>query len=73
MTIPIPADTKNAPGAVGPYSQALVGNGLLFTSGQLPIDPETKAMPQGIREQAAMALMNLRGILQAGGSGTKRF
>jgi 2-iminobutanoate/2-iminopropanoate deaminase len=61
-------NSDKAPDAVGAYSQAMSGNGLIFTSGQLPIDPATKAMPEDVREQAALALANLRSILQAGGS-----
>jgi 2-iminobutanoate/2-iminopropanoate deaminase len=60
--------SDKAPGAVGPYSQALSGAGLIFTSGQLPIDPKTKAMSDDIKVQAATALENLRNVLQAGGS-----
>jgi endoribonuclease L-PSP, putative len=69
MATPVLINTENAPGAVGPYSQALAGNGLIFTSGQLPLDPKTKTMPEDIKEQAAMALTNLKNILEAGGSG----
>ena len=61
-------DSDKAPGAVGAYSQGMSGGNFLFTSGQLPIDPGTKAMPEDIREQAALALTNLRNILLAGGS-----
>lgn len=68
MTMPKLIETDKAPGAVGAYSQALAGAGLIFTSGQLPLDPKTKAMPDDIKAQAAMALENLRAILQAGGS-----
>lgn len=68
MNTPQRINSDKAPGAVGPYSQALAGANLIFTSGQLPIDPATKAMPEDIKEQAAMALTNLRHVLQAGGS-----
>lgn len=68
MTTPTLVSSDNAPGAVGPYSQALAGAGLIFTSGQLPIDAVTKAMPEDIKEQAATALDNLRNVLAAGGS-----
>jgi 2-iminobutanoate/2-iminopropanoate deaminase len=61
-------NSDQAPGAVGAYSQGMSGNGFIFTSGQLPIDPVTKAMPEDIREQAALALTNLRHVLRAGGS-----
>ena len=52
--------TDKAPGAVGPYSQALAVGGLVFTSGQLPINPETKAMPQDVAAQAAASLKNVQ-------------
>ncbi|SBV96755.1 Endoribonuclease L-PSP [uncultured delta proteobacterium] len=68
MSAPKLIESDKAPGAVGPYSQALAGAGLIFTSGQLPIDPKTKAMPEDIKAQASMALENLRNVLQAGGS-----
>jgi 2-iminobutanoate/2-iminopropanoate deaminase len=61
-------NSDKAPGAVGAYSQAMSGGNFIFTSGQLPIDPATKVMPEDIKEQAALALKNLRNILQAGGS-----
>ncbi|MDR0815792.1 MAG: RidA family protein [Desulfovibrio sp.] len=61
-------DTDNAPGAVGPYSQAITVGGLIFTSGQLPMDPATKTMPEDIRKQAKNSLTNVKNILEAGGS-----
>ncbi len=62
--------TDHAPAAVGPYSQANGFENLLFTSGQLPLDPETMKFPEGrIKEQAAQALKNLKAILEAGGAG----
>ena len=58
-----------APAAIGPYSQGTAGNGLIFTSGQLPIDPATGAfVPGGIAEQTRQSLMNLKAVLEAGGS-----
>lgn len=68
MATPKLINSDKAPGAVGPYSQALAGANLIFTSGQLPIDPATKAMPEGVKEQAAVALTNLRNVLRAGGA-----
>lgn len=62
-------DTDKAPGAVGPYSQALATENLVFASGQLPIDPATKTMPDDIKEQAAQSLRNVKSILEAAGSG----
>lgn len=68
MSVPKQINSDKAPGAVGPYSQALACDGLIFTSGQLPIDPAVKAMPEDVKEQTAVALTNLRNVLQAGGS-----
>ena len=42
-------ETKNAPGAIGPYSQGYEANGFVFTSGQIPVDPATGTVPEGIR------------------------
>ena len=65
-------DTKNAPGAIGPYSQAYVTNGLIFTSGQLPVDPATGEIPATIEEQAAKSAENVGAILEAEGSGFEK-
>lgn len=62
-------DTDKAPGAIGPYSQAFVANGFVFTSGQLPVDPVTGSMPETIEEQAAQSAKNVGAILEAAGSG----
>ncbi len=62
-------NTENAPSAIGPYSQALSFEKLVFTSGQLPLDPKTMAFVEGgIKEQARQSLMNLKAILEAGGA-----
>lgn len=59
-------NTKKAPGAIGPYSQAVKANGFVFVSGQLPIDPETGAFPEGgVQEQTRQSLKNLQAILEA--------
>lgn len=56
--------TKSAPAAIGPYSQAVKTDGLVFVSGQLPIDPQTGAFPEGgIAAQTAQSLKNLGSIL----------
>ncbi len=61
--------SENAPAAIGPYSQAIVANGLVFVSGQLPIDPATGQFPQGgIKEQTRQSLTNVSSILQAAGT-----
>ena len=58
-----------APAAIGPYSQAVVANGLIYTSGQLPINPETGAFPAGIAEQTKQSLQNIKAILAEAGVG----
>ena len=65
-------ETKNAPGAIGPYSQGFITNGFVFTSGQLPVDPETGEMPETIEEQAVQSCKNVGAVLEAGGSGYDR-
>ncbi|HIT02628.1 MAG TPA: RidA family protein [Candidatus Enterenecus merdae] len=62
-------DTKNAPGAIGPYSQGYEALGLVITSGQLPVNPETGEMPEGIAAQAEWSCKNVGAILEAAGSG----
>lgn len=60
--------TKNAPAAIGPYSQAVEAGGLIFISGQLPIDPATGNMaPAEIKAQTEAVIKNLEGILKAEG------
>jgi len=61
--------TTNAPGAIGPYSQAYVVNGFLYTSGQIPVDPATGAVPEGIAAQAEQSCKNVGAILEAAGTG----
>ncbi len=61
--------TNNSPAAIGPYSQAIRFNELVFVSGQIPIDPESgKVIKGNIKEQTKQVLENLKNILQAGGS-----
>lgn len=63
-----PISTDKAPAAIGPYSQGIdSGAGLVFLSGQLPIDPATGAFPEGIREQTRQAILNAQAILHAAG------
>ena len=62
-------DTKNAPGAIGPYSQAYETNGLVITSGQIPVDPATGAVAKGIAAQADQSCRNVGAILEAAGVG----
>ena len=58
-------NTSNAPKAVGPYSQAVEANGTLYISDQLPVDPLTGAMPEGIEAQTRQCLQNVIAILEA--------
>ena len=62
-------NTEKAPAAIGPYSQAIdSGHGIVFVSGQLPIDPSTGAFPEGgIKEQTRQSLLNAKAILEAAG------
>lgn len=60
--------TKKAPAAIGPYSQAIQVGGLVYTSGQLPINPETGAfVPGGIKEQTRQSLTNVKAVLEEAG------
>ena len=61
--------TAKAPAAIGPYSQAVLVNGMLFTSGVIPIDPETNTLVQGdVEVQARQAIGNLKNLIEASGS-----
>ncbi len=61
--------TTSAPGAIGPYSQAIEINGFVYTSGQLPIAPATGTFPDGgIKEQTRQSLLNASAILEAAGT-----
>ena len=61
--------TEQAPKAIGPYSQAIETDGLIFVSGQLPLDPATGVFPEGIEAQTRQSLTNARAILEAAGLG----
>jgi 2-iminobutanoate/2-iminopropanoate deaminase len=64
---------STAPKAIGPYSQAVALDQLIFTSGQLPIDPSTGAFPPGgIKAQAKQSLLNVQAILEAAGSSMEK-
>ena len=60
-------NTAKAPAAIGPYAQAVKTEGLLITSGQLPIDPATGAFPEGIKAQTQQSLTNVKAILEEAG------
>ena len=60
--------TEKAPAAIGPYSQGMVTGGLVFCSGQIPVDPATGAIPEGIDAQAEQSCKNVAAVLEATGS-----
>lgn len=60
--------TNKAPGAIGPYSQAVEINGFVYTSGQLGLNPETGEFGEGVQEQAKLSLSNVKAILEAAGT-----
>ena len=65
--------TKNAPAAIGPYSQANIFGNLVFTSGQVPLIPETSTVvPGGIEEQTEQSLKNVKTILEEAGSSMEK-
>ncbi len=68
----IKIETTNAPGAIGPYSQGYIVNGIVYTSGQIPIDPATGAIAEGIAAQTEQSCKNVGAILEAAGSDLTR-
>ena len=60
--------TENAPAAIGPYSQGMIVGSLVFCSGQIPVDPATGAIPEGITAQAEQSCRNVAAVLTAAGS-----
>ena len=60
--------TDKAPAAIGPYSQAIEVNGMVFTSGVIPVDPQTGVIPATIEEQANQAFSNLKNLIGASGA-----
>lgn len=65
-------ETNHAPGAIGPYSQGFVVNGMVYTSGQIPVNPATGTVPEGISAQAEQSCKNVGAILEAAGSGFEK-
>ncbi|MDR0606592.1 MAG: RidA family protein [Bacteroidales bacterium] len=59
--------TENAPKAIGPYSQAIEVNGMLFISGQIPVNPQTGKIPDGIEAQTEQVMQNIEAILKEAG------
>ncbi len=64
--------TNNAPMAIGPYSQAIVTNNMVFTSGQIPVNPVTGEIPKTIEEQANQVFTNLKNLLEASGTSIEK-
>lgn len=62
--------TDKAPAAIGPYSQAIEVNGMVFTSGVIPVNPATGEIPEGAAAQAEQAIGNLAALLQEAGTST---
>ena len=60
---------QNAPKAIGPYSHATAMNGMIFTSGQIGLDPETGVLAKGVEAQAEQAMTNLKNVLKTAGAG----
>ena len=59
--------TENAPKAIGPYSQAIENNGILYISGQVPVNPQTGKIPEGIEAQTEQVMQNISAILTEAG------
>lgn len=64
--------TEKAPAAIGPYSQAIITNGFVFASGQIPIIPETGALAEGLEAQAHQVFKNVTELLRAAGTDISR-
>lgn len=60
--------TQNAPAAIGPYSQAVEWNGMIFSSGMIPVDPQTGEIPEDVEAQARQVFTNLTNLLTAAGT-----
>lgn len=64
--------TNNAPKAIGPYSQAIIVGDMVFTSGQIPVNPETGEIPEGIEAQANQVFSNIKNLLEASGTNIRK-
>lgn len=64
--------TDKAPAAIGPYSQAIEVNGMVYTSGVIPVVPATGEIPEGVEAQARQAIGNLAALLEAAGTSTEK-
>ena len=65
-------ETKNAPAAIGPYSQAKIVGNLVFCSGQIPVDPKTSQIPETVSEQTHTACKNVAALLEAAGTSIEK-
>ncbi|MGN0393382.1 MAG: RidA family protein [Bariatricus sp.] len=65
-------NTDQAPAAIGPYSQGFVVNNIVYTSGQIPVDPVTGMVPEGIAAQAEQSCKNVAAILKSAGTGLNK-
>ncbi len=61
--------TAKAPGAIGPYSQGMIAGGMVYCSGQIPVNPASGEIPEGIEAQAEQSCKNVGAVLEAAGSG----
>lgn len=61
--------TTKAPGAIGPYSQGMIAGGMVYCSGQIPVNPASGEIPEGIEAQAEQSCKNVEAVLEAAGSG----
>lgn len=61
--------TDKAPGAIGPYSQGFISNGMVYTSGQIPVNPADGTIPEGIAAQAEQSCKNVGALLEAASVG----
>ena len=64
--------TDKAPAAIGPYSQAIEVNGMVYTSGVIPVNPATGEIPEGVEAQVEQAFSNMKALLEASGTGMEQ-
>ncbi|MDD2369981.1 MAG: RidA family protein [Sulfuricurvum sp.] len=67
-----PVQTPNAPAAIGPYSQAMIANGMVFTSGQIALTPAGEMLSGDVSSQCVQVLSNLKAVLEAAGSSLEK-
>ena len=64
--------TNNAPAAIGPYSQGIISENHVYCSGQIPVNPADGTIPEGISAQAERSCLNVKAVLEAGGSSLEK-